>query len=115
MPGKSHGRRSLVGYGLWVRKESDTTERETNISGKRRLVRKARHWRDGRTSINKDKGMGKWVIKNVDSNKLTGPTAYSGTRRQEKVCWKRRLNWWGPSTAEDLDCLLNELCCALQA
>ena len=27
MPGKSHGRRSLVGYSLWGRKESDTTER----------------------------------------------------------------------------------------
>ena len=26
MPGKSHGRRSLVGYSLWGRKESDTTE-----------------------------------------------------------------------------------------
>ena len=25
--GKSHGRRSLVGYSLWGRKESDTTER----------------------------------------------------------------------------------------
>ena len=25
--GKSHGRRSLVGYSPWVRKESDTTER----------------------------------------------------------------------------------------
>ena len=27
LPGKSHGRRSLVGYSPWVRKESDTTER----------------------------------------------------------------------------------------
>ena len=27
MPGKSHGQRSLVGYSLWGRKESDTTER----------------------------------------------------------------------------------------
>ena len=27
LPGKSHGRRSLVGYSLWGRKESDTTER----------------------------------------------------------------------------------------
>ena len=26
MPGKSHGQRSLVGYGPWGRKESDTTE-----------------------------------------------------------------------------------------
>ena len=26
-PGKSHGRRSLVGYSLWGHKESDTTER----------------------------------------------------------------------------------------
>ena len=26
MPGKSHGRRSLVGYSPWGRKESDTTE-----------------------------------------------------------------------------------------
>ena len=26
-PGKSHGQRSVVGYGLWGRKESDTTER----------------------------------------------------------------------------------------
>ena len=26
MPGKSHGQSSLVGYGLWGRKESDTTE-----------------------------------------------------------------------------------------
>ena len=27
LPGKSHGRRSLVGYGPWGLKESDTTER----------------------------------------------------------------------------------------
>ena len=27
LPGKSHGRRSLVGYCPWGRKESDTTER----------------------------------------------------------------------------------------
>ena len=27
MPGKSHGRRSLVGYSSWGHKESDTTER----------------------------------------------------------------------------------------
>ena len=27
LPGESHGRRSLGGYSLWGRKESDTTER----------------------------------------------------------------------------------------
>ena len=27
LPGKSHGQRNLVGYSLWGRKESDTTER----------------------------------------------------------------------------------------
>ena len=27
LPGKSHGRRSLVGYSLWGHEESDTTER----------------------------------------------------------------------------------------
>ena len=27
LPGKSHGQSSLVGYSLWGRKESDTTER----------------------------------------------------------------------------------------
>ena len=55
------------------------------------------------------------MIKNAYKKKLTMPTAYSGTRRlEEKVCWKRRLNWWGPSNAEDLDCLLNELCCVLR-
>ena len=27
LPGKSHGRRSLVGYSPWCCKESDTTER----------------------------------------------------------------------------------------
>ena len=27
LPGKSHGQRRLVGYSLWGRKESDTTER----------------------------------------------------------------------------------------
>ena len=33
LPGKSHGRRSLVGYRPWGRKESDTTERlHSNIS-----------------------------------------------------------------------------------
>ena len=26
LPGESHGQRSLVGYGPWDRKESDTTE-----------------------------------------------------------------------------------------
>ena len=31
MPGKSHGRRSLVGYSPWGRKESDTTERATSL------------------------------------------------------------------------------------
>ena len=29
LPGKSHGRRSLIGYSPWGRKESDTTERLT--------------------------------------------------------------------------------------
>ena len=29
LPGESHGRRSLVGYSPWGRKESDTTERVT--------------------------------------------------------------------------------------
>ena len=29
LPGKSHGWRSLVGYSLWVHKESDMTERLT--------------------------------------------------------------------------------------
>ena len=29
LPGESHGQRSLVGYSLWVRKESDTTEQLT--------------------------------------------------------------------------------------
>ena len=27
LPGKSHGQRSLAGYGPWGHKESDTTER----------------------------------------------------------------------------------------
>ena len=27
LPGKSHGQRSLTGYSLWGRKESDTTEK----------------------------------------------------------------------------------------
>ena len=27
LPGKSHGQRSLVGYGLWDRRESDMTEK----------------------------------------------------------------------------------------
>ena len=30
LPGESHGQRSLVGYGPWVRKEPDTTERLTH-------------------------------------------------------------------------------------
>ena len=30
LPGKSHGRRSLVGYSPWGRKESDMTERVTH-------------------------------------------------------------------------------------
>ena len=29
LPGKSHGQSSLVGYSLWVHKESDTTEQLT--------------------------------------------------------------------------------------
>ena len=29
LPGKSHGQRSLVGYSLWGRKESDTTEQSS--------------------------------------------------------------------------------------
>ena len=32
LPGKSHGRRSLVGYSPWGRTESDTTERLSNSS-----------------------------------------------------------------------------------
>ena len=31
MPGKSHGQRSLVGYSPWGHKESDTTERLTQL------------------------------------------------------------------------------------
>ena len=27
LPGESHGQRSLVGYGLWDRRESDMTEK----------------------------------------------------------------------------------------
>ena len=34
LPGKSHGQRSLVGYSLWGREESDTTERLHFISYK---------------------------------------------------------------------------------
>ena len=30
LPGESHGRRSLEGYSLWGRKESDITERLTH-------------------------------------------------------------------------------------
>ena len=38
LPGESHGQRSLEGYSLWGRKESDTTEatehtRASNASG----------------------------------------------------------------------------------
>ena len=32
LPGKSHGQRSLVGYGPWGLKESDTTERLHSLS-----------------------------------------------------------------------------------
>ena len=32
LPGKSHGRRNLVGYSSWGRKESDMTERLTSLS-----------------------------------------------------------------------------------
>ena len=32
LPGESHGRRSLVGYSPWGRKESDTTERLHSLS-----------------------------------------------------------------------------------
>ena len=31
LPGESHGQRSLVGYSPWGRKESDTTERLTQL------------------------------------------------------------------------------------
>ena len=37
LPGKSHGQRSLVGYSLWGRKESDTTERLKNSKGMEKL------------------------------------------------------------------------------
>ena len=40
LPGKSHGRRSLVGHNSWGRKESDTTERLHFTSLSRRRVRK---------------------------------------------------------------------------
>ena len=39
LPGKSHGRRSLVGYSLWVHKELDTTERLHFTSPKHEMVR----------------------------------------------------------------------------
>ena len=32
LPGESHGQRSLVGYSLWGRKKSDTTERLKSVS-----------------------------------------------------------------------------------
>ena len=38
LPGKSHGQRSLVGYSLWGRKESDTTERLHFFSFFRSLI-----------------------------------------------------------------------------
>ena len=40
LPGKSHGRRSLVGHNSWGRKESDTTERLHFTSLSRRRVKK---------------------------------------------------------------------------
>ena len=41
LPKKSHGQRSLVGYSLWYRKESDMTERLNNSNNKHcvRLVK----------------------------------------------------------------------------
>ena len=33
LPKESHGQRSLVGYSLWGRKESDTTERTHLLEG----------------------------------------------------------------------------------
>ena len=37
LPGKSHGGRSLVGYGPWGRKKSDTTERLNKTKGEKDL------------------------------------------------------------------------------
>ena len=39
LPGKSHGRRSLIGYSPWGHKESDTTERLINKDNSRELIR----------------------------------------------------------------------------
>ena len=38
LPGKSHGRRSLVGYSLWGCKESDMTERLHSLNKVLRII-----------------------------------------------------------------------------
>ena len=38
LPGKSHGRRSLVGYRPWGCKESDTTERLHSLTQKEKQI-----------------------------------------------------------------------------
>ena len=38
LPGKSHGRRSLVGYTPWGCKESDTTERLHSLTQKEKQI-----------------------------------------------------------------------------
>ena len=43
LPGDSHGRRSLAGYSLWGRRESDTTER-ISVFSSRQLIKKQRHY-----------------------------------------------------------------------
>ena len=49
-PGESHGQRSLVGYSLWGRKESDTTELLTHTScpsipgNRNTLVTQGKQW-----------------------------------------------------------------------
>ena len=44
LPGESHGRRSLVGYSPWGRKESDTTERLHFHFYFRQHIKKQRHY-----------------------------------------------------------------------
>ena len=46
LPGKSHGRRSLVGYSPWGHKKSDMTERlHFHFSTvRKKIIRKASHW-----------------------------------------------------------------------
>ena len=58
--GKSHGQRSLIGYGAWGRKESDITEATEHTASYREFRKDI--LRNGYLDMNEDAESKKWQV-----------------------------------------------------